>query len=93
MFAQGKTDSQQEGAMSAQFSNIGFTVSRRRQRRSVVVAQLIATVALIISIAVVVTAVSIGFANAGASTPTFGSQRASVVVGGPALESGDLRSR
>jgi hypothetical protein len=58
----------QEGAVSAQFSTIGFTVSRqrRRQRRSVMLAQLIATVALIVSIAVVVTAVSIGIARAGA---------------------------
>jgi ABC-type lipoprotein release transport system permease subunit len=58
----------QEGVVSAQFNTIGFTVSRqrRRQRRSVMLAQLIATVALIVSIAVVVTAVSIGFARAGA---------------------------
>ncbi len=53
--------------MSAQFSNVGFACSRqRRQRRSVMFAQLIATVALIVSIAVVVTAVSIGIAHAGA---------------------------
>jgi hypothetical protein len=60
------SDSHQEGAMSAQFSNIGFAYSRqRRQRRSVMFAQLIATVTLIVSIAVVVTAVSIGIAHAG----------------------------
>jgi hypothetical protein len=70
MFASGKTDSQQEGAMSAQFSNIGFTVSH--QRRSAVLAELIATVALIISIAVVATAVSMGIANAGIPFVSFG---------------------
>jgi len=61
-------DSYQEGAVSAQFNTIGFTDprQRRRQRRSVMLAQLIATVALIVSIAVVVTAVSIGIARAGA---------------------------
>jgi hypothetical protein len=76
MFPEEKTDSHQEGVMSAQFSDVGFTVSRqrRRQRSSVALAQLIATVALIISIAVVVTAVSIGIANAGGQNPTVGSQ-------------------
>jgi hypothetical protein len=76
MFPEEKTDSHQEGVMSAQFSDAGFTVSRqrRRQRSSVALAQLIATVALIISIAVVVTAVSIGIANAGGQNPTVGSQ-------------------
>jgi hypothetical protein len=60
-----KSDSHQEGAMSAQFSNVGFAYSRqRRQRRSVMFAQLIAAVALFVSIAVVVTAVSIGIAHA-----------------------------
>jgi hypothetical protein len=70
MFASGKTDSQQEGAMSAQFSNIGFTVSQ--QRRSALLAELIATVALIISIAVVATAVSMGIASAGIPFVPFG---------------------
>jgi hypothetical protein len=60
-----KSDSHQEGAMSAQFSNVGFAYSRqRRQRRSVMFAQLIAAVTLFVSIAVVVTAVSIGIAHA-----------------------------
>jgi hypothetical protein len=60
-----KSDSHQEGAMSAQFSSVGFAYSRqRRQRRSVMLAQLIAAVALFVSIAVVVTAVSIGIAHA-----------------------------
>jgi hypothetical protein len=52
--------------MSAQFGSIGFTGSRQRQRRSAALAELIATVALIISIALVVTAVSIGIASADA---------------------------
>jgi ABC-type lipoprotein release transport system permease subunit len=48
-------------------SNIGFAYARRRrQRRSVMFAQLIATVAFMVSIAVVVTAVSIGISHAGA---------------------------
>jgi hypothetical protein len=51
-----------------------FRGSAGRQRSSVALAQLIATVALIISIAVVVTAVSIGIANAGGQTLTVGSQ-------------------
>jgi hypothetical protein len=76
MFPDEKTDSHQEGAMSAQFSDVGFAVSRqrRRQRSSVALAQLIATVALIISIAVVVTAVSIGIANASGQSPAIGSR-------------------
>jgi hypothetical protein len=62
-----RSDSHQEGAMSGQLRNVGFAYSRqRRQRRSVMFAQLIATVTLIVSIAVVVTAVSIGIAHAGA---------------------------
>jgi hypothetical protein len=59
-----KSDSHQQGAMSAQFSNVGFAYSRHRQRRSVMFAQLIAAVTLFVSIAVVVTAVSIGIAHA-----------------------------
>ena len=51
--------------MSGQLRNVGFAYSRqRRQRRSVMLAQLIAAVALFVSIAVVVTAVSIGIAHA-----------------------------
>ncbi len=47
---------------SAHVTNVGFAVSR--QRRSPVLAELIATVALIVSIALVATAVSMGIANA-----------------------------
>jgi hypothetical protein len=48
--------------MSAQITNIGFTASL--QQRPLLMAELIATVALIISIAVAAAAVSMGIANA-----------------------------
>jgi hypothetical protein len=48
--------------MSAQITNIGFTASL--QRRPLLIAELIATVGLIISIVVVAAAVSMGIANA-----------------------------
>jgi hypothetical protein len=48
--------------MSAQITNIGFTASL--QRHSLLTVELIATVALIISIAVTAAAVSMGIANA-----------------------------
>jgi hypothetical protein len=47
--------------MSAHITNIGFTASLQRP---LLVAELVATVALIISIAVVAAAVSMGIANA-----------------------------
>jgi len=55
--------------MSAQLTNVGFTGSR--PRRSPLLAELIATVALILSIALVATAVSMGIANAGAPFVAF----------------------
>ena len=52
------------------FSHIGFTDPRQRRerRRAVALAQLIATVALVLSIAVAATVASIGIARAGAPT-------------------------
>lgn len=49
-----------------QFNHVGFTDPGRRhqRRRSAALAELVATVALVISIAVAATAVSIGFATA-----------------------------
>jgi hypothetical protein len=49
--------------MSAHITNIGFTAVSL-QRRALLVAELIATVALIISIAVAAAAVSMGIASA-----------------------------
>jgi hypothetical protein len=65
MFALGKTDSQQNrrASMSAHITNIGFTAASL-QRRPLLMVELIATVALIISIAVAAAAVSMGIANA-----------------------------
>ncbi len=60
-------DSEHQGAMSSdQFKYVGFIDPRKRhlRRRSVALAQLIATVALVLSIAVAATAVSIGLAIA-----------------------------
>jgi hypothetical protein len=63
MFALGKTlIRNRRASMSAQITNIGFTASL--QRRPLLMAELIATVALIISIAVAAAAVSMGIANA-----------------------------
>jgi hypothetical protein len=57
--------------MSAQFSHIGFAYSARRtQRRSIMLAELVATASLIVSIALVVAAVSIGIAHAAAPAMT-----------------------
>jgi hypothetical protein len=51
---------------SPAFKYVGFTDPRRRRerRRAVALAQLIATLALVVSIAVVATVVSIGIARA-----------------------------
>jgi hypothetical protein len=54
---------------SAHFTQVGFAVSR--QRRSPLLAELITTAALIVSIALVATAVSMGIANAGAPFVAF----------------------
>ena len=56
--------------MSAHITNIGFTASLHR--RPLLVAELIATLALIISIAVAAAAVSMGIANAEVSLIAIG---------------------
>jgi hypothetical protein len=65
-----KNDSEREGVMSSGLTHIGFTDPRQRpeRRRAVALAQLIATLALMLSIAVAATVVSIGIARAGATT-------------------------
>jgi hypothetical protein len=78
MWRRCKFESEYEGAMSSsqfmssgQFKHVGFTDPRRRhqRRRSVAVAQLIATLALVLSIAVAATVVSIGLASARTPAP------------------------
>jgi hypothetical protein len=80
-----KNDSDQAGAMSfAALKHIGFIDPRQRpeRRRAVALAQLIATIALILSIAVAATVVSIGIAHAGA-TASLSTATPSAATGAP----------